>query len=222
VTVSDDAPAAPAAGRPRSYLVALVSLALGAALLLVASGRTWATVVFGGDGLPTIAVDVTGSELVFTGPLAVLALAGIGGLLALRRVGRVIAGIVLAAAGAGVTLQLVVFGTTYDSSLGARDWIVGVAGERAGVEGYGSITVDAWWVPTLLGAILVAVSGVLAMVASGSWPTLGRRYERGGEGARGPASAATTASSTWDQLDQGIDPTDGSDPAAGPGPGQPT
>ena len=94
--MTDAAPAAPAAVvRPRSYTAALGLLAVGAVLLFVASGRTWVTVVVAEVGLPSTTVTIAGNELTGGAPLALVALAGIAGLVALRRVGRIIAGIVL-------------------------------------------------------------------------------------------------------------------------------
>jgi uncharacterized membrane protein (TIGR02234 family) len=210
--------AAEPARRPRSYLAALAALALGAGLLLVASGRTWVAIVVGEPGQPTIAVEVPGRELTYGSPLALLALAGIAGLVALRRAGRVVAGVVLLLAALGALASLLVLAATHGSASGsAAARIAELAGERAGVTvvptGY---PLAAWWLVELLGVLLVALAGVLAVVASGSWPSLGRRYERGAgtdgmPGGRGPAARPA---STWEQLDQGIDPTLDADPGS--------
>ena len=73
----------------------------------------------------------------------------------------------------------------------------------------------AWWLVELTGVALVALAGVLAVVASRDWPQLGRRYERDrAASAAGQAEAPPAAGSAWDQLDAGIDPTLG--PAPGP------
>jgi uncharacterized membrane protein (TIGR02234 family) len=214
--VSDSAAAtdaSTAAGRPRSYSIALGSLALGAALLFLASGRTWATLLVADPGLPSLTVTISGSELTYGAPLALLALAGIAGLVALRRAGRVVAGVVLVLCAVPAGVSVLVFGSTHASSLGAGDWIAAIAGEKAGVPVDGrSASVSWWWVVELVGVLLVVLAGVLAVVASRGWPQLGRRYEREGEQAPAPRSAAGTSAqaapaSAWDQLDAGVDPT---------------
>jgi uncharacterized membrane protein (TIGR02234 family) len=200
----------PAAPRPRSYRAALVSLALGAALLLLASGRTWATLVVADPGLPSLTVAISGSELTYGSPLALLALAGIAGLVALRRLGRIIAGAVLLLCAVPAGISVLVFGLTHGSSLGAGDWIAAIAGEKAGVPVDGSTAaVSWWWVVELVGVLLVGLAGALAVVASAGWPQLGRRYEREGSPTGGPRASASTAApaSAWDELDAGVDPT---------------
>lgn len=214
-------PATPA--RPRSYSVALGSLALGAALLFLASGRTWATLVVADPGLPSLSITITGSELTYGAPLALLALAGIAGLVALRRAGRVVAGVVLVLCAVPAGVSTLVFGLTHTSSTGAGDWIAAIAGEKAGVAVDGSsAAVSGWWLVELAGVLLVALAGVLALASSRGWPALGRRYERQGGTGRGPrpvaagpaATSPAAGTSAWDQLDAGLDPTLDADPDA--------
>lgn len=208
-----DAP--PPAPRPRSYAIALGSLALAAALLFLASGRTWATLLVADPGLPSLTVTISGGELTYGAPLALLALAGIAGLVALRRAGRVVAGVVLVLCALPAGVRVLQFGLTHGSSSGAGDWVAGLAGEKAGVPVDGaSAAVSWWWVVELVGVLLVVLAGVLAVVASRSWPQLGRRYEREGGQARAPrgpsreaVAAAPPTASAWDQLDAGVDPT---------------
>jgi len=61
----------------------------------------------------------------------------------------------------------------------------------------------------------VAAAGLLAVVRSGRWPQLGRRYERatsplGGGSASADTRPARRHESAWDQMDRGVDPTVGS------------
>jgi uncharacterized membrane protein (TIGR02234 family) len=199
--------------RPRSYSIALASLAIGAVLLFLASGRTWATLLVADPGLPSLTVTITGSELTYGAPLALLALAGIAGLVALRRAGRVVAGVVLILCALPAGVSTLVFGLTHATSTGAGDWIAAIAGEKAGVAVDGSsAAVSWWWLVELVGVLLVLLAGVLAVVASRRWPALGRRYERDGEQAPAPGSSSRAAApaaplSAWDQLDAGVDPT---------------
>jgi uncharacterized membrane protein (TIGR02234 family) len=194
----------------RSFLVTLVVLALGAVLLLLASGRTWSTTVVGGTDVPAITVALTGGDLVAGGAVALLVLAGIAGLAATRRVGRVVVGVLLVLAGLGTVVVAVVFGTTWGSSPGAGDTVRGLALERAGTVGPTATTVTAWWIAAVVAGLLMVAGGVLAIVASASWPQMGRRYERR-EALEGPARDVASRSA-WDQLDEGVDPTDGPGP----------
>jgi uncharacterized membrane protein (TIGR02234 family) len=208
--VNEPAPAASALDR-RGYALALVLLVVGAVLLLVAYGRTWATTTVGGSGLPTVTVALSGSDLTPAGTaIAVLALAGVAGLAAARRRGRVVVGVLLVLAGLAAAWVAVDFALSWSSSSGAGATIRAAVGERAGVDLEGArTTTTAWWLVAALAGLLVAAGGVLAVLRSRTWPEMGRRYERGGDGSRAPA--ATREPSAWDQLDQGIDPTDGPD-----------
>lgn len=191
----------------RSYAVALGLLVLGAVGLIVSFGRTWSTTTVGGSGLPTVTVSLSGTDLTPAGvAVAVLALAGVVGLAATRRIGRVVIGVLLVVAGLAVSYVSVDFRSSWDSARGIGDVIRDLVSERAGVDGAGgSTTITSWWVLGLVAGLLVAAGGAVAVLRSGRWPAMGRRYERGdaaaGEG-RPPREV-----SAWDQLDQGIDPT---------------
>jgi len=205
VTTPDPVPDLAAAGR-RSFRAALALLAAGAGLLLLASGRIWSTTVAGGGDLPTVTVDLTGSDLIAGGAVALLVLAGIAGLLATRRVGRVVVGVLLVLAGLGVVFFAGRFGATWSSSLGDGDTIQGLVFDRVGTVAPLSTTVTPWWVAALLAGVLVMAGGALAIATSRSWPEMGRRYERR-DGADAPERDARPRSA-WDQLDEGIDPTE--------------
>jgi uncharacterized membrane protein (TIGR02234 family) len=192
----------------------LADLAVGAGLLLLASGRTWSTSVLGGGDVPTITVSLSGGDLMAGGAVALLVLAGIAGLAATRRAGRVVIGLLVVLAGLGVVVVAGDFGTSWGSSLGAGDSIQGLVFERAGTEGSMDTSITPWWVAAVVAGLVVMVGGVLAIVTSGTWPEMGRRYERA-SGADAPERDVRPRSA-WDQLDEGIDPTDEPHPA-GPG-----
>jgi uncharacterized membrane protein (TIGR02234 family) len=199
----------------RGYAVALGLVGIGALLVLLGYGRTWAHVVVADPGLPSLSLDLTGRDLEPAGAAtAVLALAGIAGLVATRRVGRVVAGALLVLAGAGAGLAALTFG------LGRRDGVLALASERAGVDVVPDVTVTWWWLLAVVGGSLVLLGGLLAVVRGGTWPQMGSRYERAAASGEGPAPARGGAESSWDQLDRGLDPTavDGDgmpDPALG-------
>jgi uncharacterized membrane protein (TIGR02234 family) len=220
VTDAPDAPDAPdasvatavdevARGR-RWFLVTLVVLAVGAGLLLLVAGRTWSTSLLGGGDVPTITVSLSGGDLMAAGAVALLVLAGIAGLLATRRAGRVVVGLLLVLAGLGVVVVAGDFGTTWSSTLGAGDDIQGLVFERAGIEGSLTTTITPWWSVAVVAGLVVMAGGILAIVTSRAWPRMGRRYERREGAERQERDVAPR--SAWDQLDEGVDPTAGPEP----------
>jgi uncharacterized membrane protein (TIGR02234 family) len=214
--VSDPAPETPSR---RGYAVALVLLVAGGALLLLAYGRVWVSVTVSDAGLPALHVDLTGHDLQPEGTAAALvALAGVAGVVATRRVGRMVSGALLVLVGLGVAARTVQFGLTRTARPGYGDTIASIVAERTGVE-LPQLSADAtpWWLAGLLGALLVAAGGVVVLLRGSSWPEMGRRYERGEQGAAatdGARTAPRPVESAWDQLDRGVDPT--SDPAPDP------
>ena len=111
--------------------------------------------------------------------LALVALAGAGGLIATRGVARLVVGVLLALAGVAELILL------------------------AGHLGSG------WAVLGLAGALLVAGGGAATLWHGGRWPAMGGRYTRAASGsaeATGPPAGETAM---WDALDRGEDPTDG-------------
>ena len=206
-------PSAPSEADPgaggRSYRAALVLLLLGSVLALVSAGRTWVTAVAGGGGLPTITVALSGSDLQpAVTAIALLGLAAVAGLLATRRRGRVVIGVLMAAAGLVVVALAIDVASTWNSLLGVGDTIRSLVAEHVGTESAADTTLSAWWLGAAVGGLLVAAAGVLAVLRSRDWPQMGRRYERRDDG------ASRAAESAWDQLDHGLDPT--LDPAVDP------
>ncbi|MFI8998237.1 TIGR02234 family membrane protein [Streptomyces sp. NPDC053542] len=207
-----DAPAVsadPPSVRPARKALALALLlgALGAALALLSSGRTWATataVVAQGE-LPQKATgqDVTGVP----GALAVVGLAALVAVFAVRGAGRVAVSALLALSGAG-TVVGALLGNADTSALKAK------AATATGMSGAGvhDVAHTAWpWVAAGGGALLL-VAGLLALVYGRRWPAMSGRYERTGTGPRGPRRAARQPDldrpeEIWKSLDRGEDPT---------------
>ncbi len=216
---------AAAQGR-RGYVAALSFLAVGAAVLFLALGRVWVSVTVSDAGLPSLHVDLTGRDLQPEGAaVALVALAGIAGLVATRRAGRLISGVVLVVVGVGAAVRAVMFGLTHGSRPGYGDTIASLVSERTGVD-LPQITANAtqWWVGAVLGGLVVAAGGALALLRGRTWPVMGGRYERRDPGVPGSQEAASAAArrhdSAWEQLDRGVDPTlhgaGGTGPAATP------
>ncbi len=194
----------------RELALAVVLCLVSAALLLVAAGRTWATLALPRAGLPSAGAAVTGRELAPVGVAAgILALAGAAALLAARRLGRLAVGVVLAVAGAAV-LSFV----RLDPAPAARRWAAARFGDSEQAPG---VVTSAWPAVALVGGALLLAAGTLAAIRGRRWAAMSSRYERAP--ATAPSSGAG-AVSAWDALDRGVDPTDES-PARPVGPGQP-
>ncbi|MGW0840047.1 TIGR02234 family membrane protein [Streptomyces sp. NPDC002787] len=210
VTAVPHPPSEPAyirSGR-RSLAVALLSGALGAAVALLATRQRWSegTITLAGGAFPLTAKgsDVTGVPAA----LAIVGLAALVAVFAVRRSGRVLVAALLALSGAG-TIASALLGA-YDSS--ALD---DKAAEASGDNG---ATVEAlshtgWPYVTAVGGALILLAGLLALRYGRLWPAMSGRYER--DGTPRPRKAKPVdpdrPEDMWKALDRGEDPT-GPDP----------
>ena len=208
--------AAPAAGTGRGYRAALALLAGGGALMLLAYGRVWVTATVGEAGLPSLSVELTGRDLQpESTATALVVLAGIAALVATRRAGRLVTGIVLLVLGLVSAVRAVQFAVTDASSTAPEGTVGRLVAERTGVGPVGLVVShSAWWVVALGAAMLVALAGAVVVLVRHGWPVLGGRYERAD--GTDEVRQARRPESAWDQLDLGLDPTDDPPPAATP------
>ena len=188
----------------RAYPAALLCLAAGGALGLVASARTWGEAAVH-DGLVTTTVQVSGRDLAPLGPaVALLALAAVVAVPATRRTGRRLVGAVLATAGL-VTAGWAAVVTT-DLTARTAQWVGSSGGDVTGVQ-----TAPAWAVLATAAAVLIAGTGLAVLIRGAGWPALGRRYERRAarldQPADGDPSDLRAGRETWDAMDRGEDPT---------------
>ncbi|HET7406630.1 MAG TPA: Trp biosynthesis-associated membrane protein [Mycobacteriales bacterium] len=186
-------------GRRELVAVVLGCLA-GAALLLIAGGRTWATVVRPAPFHGTVAV--TGHQLTaVTTAVGLLGLAAVAGVLATRSWGRRAAGLALVVAG----LAAAVVSATAGDAAGART-AADLTGARVPVSFTG------WRWAAVAGAALLVLAGAAVVARGRRWPGMGARYEAPGEPAAAPAAQAVDPDvSAWEALDRGEDPTVGHD-----------
>jgi uncharacterized membrane protein (TIGR02234 family) len=193
----------------RSLAVALSCGALGAAVALLSSRQGWSagTVAVAGGDFP---LSATGSDV--TGVPAALAVVGLAALVAVfavRRAGRYLVAGLLALSGAGILASAL---------LGASD-SAALDEKAAQAAGDTSATVDSlshtgWPYAAAVGGALILVAGLLALRYGRQWPAMSGRYER--EGTPRPRRAKPVdpdrPEDLWKALDRGEDPT-GPDPA---------
>lgn len=202
---SETGQAAPSQGSGRSLATALMSGAIGAAVVLLASGRTWAQgrADIGGGSLPLSAdgCDVTGVPTA----LAIVGLAALVAVFAVRGAGRLLVSALLALCGAGAAAS---------AFMGAED--SGALDEKAArAAGNTAATIDslshtAWPYVTAVGSLLLLIAGLLALRYGKQWPAMSGRYERDGTPRPRRARSAPDPErpeEIWKALDRGDDPT---------------
>jgi len=188
-----------------SLAVALPAGALGAAVALLATRQRWsegtATVAGGAFPLTARGSDVTGVPAA----LAIVGLAALVAVFAVRRSGRLLVAALLALCGAG-TIAAALLGASDSSALDEK------AAQAAGDT---SATVDAlshtaWPYVAAVGGALILLAGLLALTYGRHWPAMSGRYER--DGAPKPRRRAAVVEpdrpeDIWKALDRGEDPT---------------
>jgi hypothetical protein len=157
----------------RIRTLAVLTCAVGAALAFFAATRTWTTFTEARPApLPPVGTNRTGTALYpWLTAVCLVALAGAGALLATRGIARRAVAVLVVACGLGIAGAGAVHATT------------------------------GWALLCLAGGAAVVVAGAVAVGSSGTWPTLGARYERS---TKGPVQSG---SQMWDALDRGDDPT---------------
>jgi uncharacterized membrane protein (TIGR02234 family) len=199
-----EAPASARAGR-LSLAVALLSGALGAAVALLATRQQWsqgtATVAGGAFPLTAKGSDVTGVPAA----LAIVGLAALVAVFAVRRAGRFVVAGLLALSGAGIVVAAL-RGASHSSALDEQ---------AAQASGDTSASVDAlghtaWPYVAVVGGVLILLAGLLALRYGRLWPAMSGRYERGGTPQprrKAPAVDPDRPEDLWKALDRGEDPT---------------
>ncbi|MFI5807115.1 TIGR02234 family membrane protein [Streptomyces sp. NPDC051561] len=198
-------PAPSRGGGRRSLAAALLLGALGATVVLIASGQIWAsgTATVAGIGAKTL--DADGQSI--TGAPAALAIVGLAALVAIfavRRAGRVLVSALLALSGAGAVAAALI-GAGDHAALDEQ--AAKLSGDLAAT--VTDITRTGWPYVTAFGGLLLLVAGLLALRFGGKWPGMGGRYEReGGPRARTRRPAdPERPEELWKALDRGEDPT---------------
>ncbi|MGW2636177.1 TIGR02234 family membrane protein [Streptomyces sp. NPDC001348] len=198
------APVSARSGR-RSLAVALLCGALGAAVALLSTRQRWsegtATVAGGAFPLTAKGSDVTGVPAA----LAIVGLAALVAVFAVRRAGRFLVAGLLALSGAG-TVAAALIGATDSSALDEK------AAETTGDTSatVAALTHTGWPYVAAVGGALLLLAGLLALRYGRLWPAMSGRYER--DGTPRPRRTARTVDperpeELWKALDRGEDPT---------------
>lgn len=198
------APASARSGR-RSLAVALLCGALGAAVALLATRQRWsegtATVAGGAFPLTAKGSDVTGVPAA----LAIVGLAALVAVFAVRKAGRLLVAGLLALSGAG-TVAAALIGASDSSALDEK------AAETTGDTSatVAALTHTGWPYVAAVGGALLLLAGLLALRYGRLWPAMSGRYERDGTPRPRRTPKATDPDrpeELWKALDRGEDPT---------------
>ena len=185
--------------------MALTSGALGAAVALLSTRQRWsegtATVAGGAFPLTARGSDVTGVPAA----LAIVGLAALVAVFAVRKAGRLLVSMLLALSGAG-TVAAALLGVSDSSALDEQ---------AAKAAGDTSATVDAlshtaWPYVAAVGGALLLLAGLLAIRYGRLWPAMSGRYERNGAPRvrrRAAPVDPDRPEEIWKALDRGEDPT---------------
>lgn len=194
----------------RALTVWLVTVAAGAALVLLAAGRIWATVTFhaGTGPIGRGETSLTGGDLVaWLTPASLAALAAMAAVLATRGVARRVIGALIAFLGVAVLVAC------WD---GTRAETIANAAEEhttSVVVSTGRTVAESrlWPLAAVAGGLVMIGGGAVAAVKGGHWPGMSSRYDRPGGGSRtgggGRSAVPSGERAMWDAIDEGIDPT---------------
>jgi uncharacterized membrane protein (TIGR02234 family) len=194
----------PARSGRRSLALALLFGALGAAVVLLSTRRGWSagTVQVAGTDFP---LAVKGSDV--TGVPAALAIVGLAALVAVfavRRAGRLLVAGLLALSGAG-TVAAALLGADDSSALDEK--AAQAAGDTSATAT--ALTHTAWPYLAAFGGVLLLLAGLLALRFGRLWPAMSGRYER--DGSPRPRKEKPVdpdrPEDLWKALDRGEDPT---------------
>lgn len=217
---------APGPGADRRTLgLVVAALPVGALALWGASRAPWLSATWADAFRGTVVATANGAD---TEPVlvacALLALAGVAGVLATSGWGRRTVGAVLAVAGAVAAVRAV---------LGlSPPGVLPPPARRPGLLVGVEVTAG-WPLLAVAGALLIAVAGVVVVWRAGRMPRLGAKYDAPratgpGDTAHGRREAASAGRPVdpdqrlWDDLDAGRDPTaDPAEPVPGRDPDPP-
>src|ERR1700722_18555698 len=210
----------------RQFGLVLLLGAVGAALVVFAVRQTWAQAIFVPPRpLPAQDISVTGQQLVpLASALALAALACLAAVIATRSAARRVAGVLLAAlgagaaaaAGAGVSASSVLAtaqssaaagalggSTTSGASPGGASHAIVIAGSV----GHVVMTGLPWRAAAVAGAVAIILAGLAAAWHGPRWPVMSARFDRPGQR---PGRPAADSASVWGSLGRNLAPPEDS------------
>ncbi|MGH3256136.1 MAG: Trp biosynthesis-associated membrane protein [Streptosporangiaceae bacterium] len=193
----------------RQFGLALVACVAGAGLVVLALRQAWAHAVFTAPHpLPAQDISVSGQQLVpLASALALAALACLAAVIATRSWARRVAGVVLAALGAGAMVAAVVpihasavlaaaraqaasgapgGSTTSGTTSGGTAHVLIIAGAA----GHAAMTGTPWRAAAVCGGVVIVLTGLATAWRGPRWPVMSARFDRpkgGQEGLGGRA-----------------------------------
>ena len=190
----------------REYAAVLLvgTVSAGLAVMATTGDRSWATARISPAGMPPHEVVVAAATVApWTKAAALVALAGLGAVLATAGRWRQVVGMLVAAAGLVVLGGAALAGPAVDDAL--RHDVAGTASgtNSAAVErALGDVSGSGWRWIAVAGGLGLTGAGVATSLRGPRWPTMGRRYEA-------PAVARRQRDDTdlWRAQDHGDDPT---------------
>lgn len=205
------------AGRSSAGFGPIVLAGLGGGLLAaVASARRWIDVAgavseaSGDMSTAYVSPWATAAEVPLASAVSLVVLASWGVLLVTRgRVRRLVAGLTTAAAAVLGAVVVWARWTLPDKVLEAARGEFGSIAESSASD----LSWTGWWWLALLGALVCAGAGVLAVTRVPRWPEMGRKYDAPGtDGPQAPvadpADPERTSIDLWKAIDEGRDPTE--------------
>lgn len=226
---ADPSPAAPGVQRRadpdrraayRALAVALGCGVLGASLVLLAAGKTWArgTAASAGHAMP---VHASGSQMTaLPGALALVGLASLVAIFAVRRIGRYVVAALLTLSGLGAAVTALARRGDHGALNSAAATATSLTHATAA-----HTSTTGWPFVSAVGGVLLVVAGLIALRHGSRWPAMSGRYDRPTgrtatpRAGRGPAPVTVDPDrpeDLWKALDRGEDPTeDAADELAG-------
>lgn len=168
-----------------------------------AASRTWAHTTVEAGGVPTAAVDVSGTDAVPLVPALALVIvaAALAVLAASVRVRRVVGLLIVAVAVIGVVVILRAAGDIDK----AVDAAVRDSPAFIGTNTPDAVSHSVWRWIAAVAFVLSALVGVVITRFGALWPTMGRKYDA--PKAHSSPIKVETEADIWKALDEGTDPT---------------